>query len=211
MAAAPQGLISAIMTAYNNHVDLVIRPDDVWLTILAQFCAYINKHADALRSRIIDHEGKVELEVADVGSLLTTDYPYLITTMLTEIRKNIKSPELADWFSPGFSTTTKNDEVSAAATAMASLQAYFEYKFTFMCGIPSVTLMGTIEDWKLLRAKIERLLDFEVEENPQGKVMERWVGYLRKVADGFVESAEHPDSAETLEFWDKVRAQEGGS
>ncbi|CAM9693248.1 unnamed protein product, partial [Ectocarpus sp. 8 AP-2014] len=29
-------------------------------------------------------------------------------------------------------------------------------------------------------------------------------GYLRKVCDGFVESAEHPDSAATVDFWDKV-------
>eukprot|EP00903_Cladosiphon_okamuranus_P021050 g19339.t1 len=57
---------------------------------------------------------------------------------------------------------------------------------------------------KLLREKIDRLLDFEVDGNPEGKVMEIWVGYLRKVCDGFVESAERPGSPETLEFWDKV-------
>ncbi|CAN0284275.1 unnamed protein product [Ectocarpus sp. 12 AP-2014] len=63
----------------------------------------------------------------------------------------MKSPELADWFRPGFSTTTEKDEVCAAATATASLQAYFEYTMMCMCGIPSVTLMGTVGDWKLLR------------------------------------------------------------
>ncbi|CAN0212405.1 unnamed protein product [Scytosiphon promiscuus] len=210
MSASPQGLVYAIMTAYNNHVDLVIRPDDVWLTILAQFCAHVNKHAEALRGKIVDHEGKIQLEVSSTGGLLTADYTYFITAMLEMIRANIKSPELADWFYPGFSTTTRNDEVSAAATAMATLQSYFEYKFTILCGIPSVTLMGTVDDWKLLREKIERLLDFEVEDNPEGHVMERWVGYLRKVTDGFVESAEHPESAETLEFWDKVLSHVGG-
>eukprot|EP00752_Nemacystus_decipiens_P007614 g6804.t2 len=154
LAHASKGLISAIMTAYSTHCNLVISPDDVWLTILGQ--------------------------------------------------QNIKSPELADWFRPGFSTTTERDEVCAAATAMSSLQAYFEYMICMTCGIPSVTLMGTVADWKLLREKIERLLEFEVEGNPEGKVMEIWVGYLRKVCDGFVESAEHPGSPETLEFWDKV-------
>ncbi len=204
-APVSKGLISSIMTAYNTHCELVISADDVWLTILSQFCAYVNKNAEGLRNRIVEHEGKKMLKAYSYGSLLTADYPRMIRDLLGQIRQNIKSPELADWFRPGFSTTTERDEVCAAATAMASLQAYFEYKMCLACGIPSVTLRGTVADWKLLREKIERLIDFEVEGNPEGKVMEQWVGYLRKVCDGFVESAERPDSAATLEFWDKVR------
>ncbi|CAM9989140.1 unnamed protein product [Ectocarpus sp. 12 AP-2014] len=211
LSRASKGLISAIMTAYNTHCALVVSPDDVWLTILSQFCAYVNKNAEGLRDRVVEHEGKKELTVEGYGSLETADYETLIKDLLGKIRQNIKSPELADWFRPGFSTTTETDEVCAAATAMASLQAYFEYKMCLTCGIPSVTMMGTVEDWKLLREKIERMLEFEVQGNPEGKVMEVWVGYLRKVCDGFVESAEHPDSAATVDFWDKVLSQSGGS
>ena len=136
-----------------------------------------------------------------IGTLETADYRGMIRDLLGKIRANIKSPELADWFRPGFSTTTEREEVCAAATAMASLQAYFMYVMARRCGIPAVTLLGTVADWKLLREKIDRLLEFEVKGN---NVMEVWVGYLRKVCDGLVESAEHPRSAETLEFWDKV-------
>eukprot|EP00903_Cladosiphon_okamuranus_P021047 g19337.t1 len=207
LSRVSKGLISTIMTAYNTHCDLVIRPDDVWLTILAQFCSYVNKNAEGLRNKIVEHEGKDELKVYSAGGMRTADtaeYQRMIRELLGQIRQNIKSPELADWFRPGFSTTTEKDEVCAAATAMATLQAYFEFQMSFRCGIPSVTLMGTVGDWKLLREKIERLLEFEVDGNPEGKVMEIWVGYLRKVCDGFVESAEHPGSPETLEFWDKV-------
>eukprot|EP00752_Nemacystus_decipiens_P007638 g6827.t1 len=204
LARVKKGLISAIMTAYNTHCNLVISPDDVWLTVLGQFCAYVNNNANGLRNRIVDHDGEKKLAVSCDGTLHAANYPRLISDLLGQIRQNIKSPELADWFRPGFSTTTERDEVCAAATAMASLQAYFEYRMMLKCGIPSVTLMGTVADWKLLREKIERLLEFEVDGNPEGKVMEIWVGYLRKVCDGFVESAEHPGSPETLDFWDKV-------
>eukprot|EP00903_Cladosiphon_okamuranus_P009161 g8754.t1 len=205
LTPARSGLISAIMTACNYHVDLVLRPDDVWLTILAQLCAYVNKHAEELRGRIVEHEGKKQHVVHfDSMASLEAETPRMIRELLGQIRANIRTPDLADWFRPGFSTTTENDEISAAATAMASLQAYFEYVMMTSCGIPSVTLMGTAEDWRLLQGKIERLLEFEVDGNPEGKVMEPWVGYLRKVCDGFVESAEHPGSAHALEFWDKV-------
>ncbi|CAB1115585.1 unnamed protein product [Ectocarpus sp. CCAP 1310/34] len=211
LARAEKGLLSAIFTAYDTHCNLVISPDDVWLTILAQFCAYVNKNAEGLRDRIVQHEGKKALIVVSDGTLRTTaDYPRMIRDLLGLIRQNIKSPELADWFRPGFSTTTERDEVCAAATAMASLQNYFEFRMRRGCGIPSVTLRGTVRDWKLLREKVERLLEFEVDGNPEGEVMQIWVGYLRKVCDGFVESAEHPGSPETLEFWDRVLTDKRG-
>ena len=176
----------------------------MWLTILAQFCAYVNNNAEGLRDRIVAHEGKKELKAYSTGTLETANYQDMILLLITDMRENIKSPELADCFRPGFSTTTMKDEVCAAATAMASFRAYFSFTMGITCGIPSVTLLGTVADWKLLREKVDRLLEFEVQGNPEGNVMELWVGYLRKASDGFVESAEHPASSETLEFWDKV-------
>ena len=92
---ASKGLVSTIMTAYNEHCNLVISPDDVWLTILAQFCAYVNKNAEELRGRIVEHEGKKELIVSGPGGLETADYQRMIRDLLAEIKKNIKSSELA--------------------------------------------------------------------------------------------------------------------
>ncbi|CAB1118821.1 unnamed protein product [Ectocarpus sp. CCAP 1310/34] len=210
LSPPPKGLVSTIMMAYNHHADLVLRPDDMWLTILAHFCLYVNKNAESLRDRIVNHEGKKVLRVEGGGNLFSAETPVLIREMLGKIRQNVKMPELADWFKPGFTTTANTDEVAAAATAITSLQAYFSYEIHLECGLPSVTLMGTVQDWKLLRAKVERLLDFEVKDNPEEDVMEVWVGYLREVCDGFVESAEHPDSTETLQVWDKVVPHIGG-
>ena len=68
--------------------------------------------------------------------------------------------------------------------------------------------MGTVEDWRLLRAEVERLIDFEVDGNPNGNVVGLWVEYLWEIRDRFVESAEHPGSSETLESWDKAHTKE---
>ena len=58
---------------------------------------------------------------------------------------------------------------------MSTLQSYFEYVCHLMCGIPKapghisedgatqVTLLGSVEDWQQLRAKIDRLPDFDLE------------------------------------------------
>ena len=46
---------------------------------------------------------------------------------------------------------------------MGALKNYFEYKVYFLCGIPYITLEGTIDDWKKIRQKIEKLKDYGLE------------------------------------------------
>ena len=88
--------------------------------------------------------------------------------------------------------------MAASVTIMSTLQTYFEYVCMCLCGIPEVTMEGTVDDWKLLRQKIDRLVQYDV----NGKdVMKQWHSLLVPVLDQFVSSAEgKPD----LEFWDTV-------
>jgi hypothetical protein len=41
------------MDAYNNHYDLILRPDDFWQATLTQFSFYFNAHVSELQSRLI--------------------------------------------------------------------------------------------------------------------------------------------------------------
>jgi hypothetical protein len=115
------------------------------------------------------------------------------------ITENIKDPSLREWFLPGFSTSTPNDEVCAASMAMCGLQTYFEYGIAFF-GIPQVTLFGTVDDWKLLRSKVDRLVEFD---DKKKTLSTKWVPALRKIVDNFVLSAEY-GSEQNLDFWDSV-------
>lgn len=56
----------------------------------------------------------------------------------------------------------------------------------------------------MLRNKTKHLLEFEVQNYPDGKVIELLVGYLRQVCDGFAEWANHEDGVTTLKFWGKI-------
>eukprot|EP00957_Ditylum_brightwellii_P155500 11836427-Ditylum_brightwellii.AAC.1 len=61
---------------------------------------------------------------------------------------------------------------------MSTLQAYFKYGMHMTCGIPEVHLEGTVEDWRLLRRKVDSLLDYDI----KGKdpVMAMWHSLLVK-------------------------------
>jgi len=107
-----------------------------------------------------------------------------------QISKNVKDPSLIDWFTPEFSTTTDTDRVVAGITLMATLSTYFKFEESTMCGIPEVTLLGTVEDWEMLKAKFDRLLEFEVNGHDY---MARWHAMLVKVGDGLIASARGED------------------
>lgn len=204
------GLLSTIIEAYNNHLNLRIRPDDIWITVLAQLSAYVNGEgrAEVLRDRLVDHDGKKQLKVtAAWGNIYTVDFGVMALDMLDEIAKNIKNETLKEWFLPGFSTSTENDDICAAASAMCVMQEYFEYLFEILCGIPEVTLLGTPEDWALLRGKVDGLLQFEAGDGH----LTTWVGLLQRICDQFVESSIN-GSVNNMVFWDTVaHRSEGGS
>lgn len=202
--AAPRGLVSAITEAYNRHHNLILRPDDIWQAILTQFSFYVTGSAEALRDKFVDFQGKKTLVVEALGSLFTVDFGRMANRMVDEqIIKNIKDPEVAKWLLPDFTTTTPNDRVAASVSVMSTLKEYFEMVFELSCGIPEVTLEGTVEDWKQLRQKLDRLLDYDLDD----KIMTEWFKLLHPVVDEMVASVEGKPS---LEFWDRICHHHGG-
>lgn len=202
--AAPYGLVSAVQTAYNEHHDLILRADDFWQAIVAQFSFYINGNAEALRDRFVDFQGKKTLTIYAGGTLHTADFGRIAERMVDEqIVKNIKDPKVAAWLLPDFSTTTPQDRVAASVMVMSALQAYFSYRCCLMCGLPSVTLLGERADWVKLRAKVDGLLGFDLEAGR----MKKWHALLAPITDQLLASF---DGAPDLNFWDRVCSHHGG-
>ena len=201
---ATEGLVGLATTAYNKHHDLVWRPDDVWQAILTQFSFYVTHNSEKLRDKFVD--GKRQLEIETFGKLFTVDFGNLAKRMVDEqIVKNIKDPSIADWLIPKFTTTTENDRIVASVSMMATPQSYCNYRYCILCGLPSITLLGSIDDWKLLRSKVDRLLEFDTKDG----LMKKWLELLTVVLDEFVETKSGVDN---MEFWDQIcHYMSGGS
>ena len=123
-----------------------------------------------------------------------------------QILSHFKDTEISNWVTPSFSTTTDKDVLAASLTPMSRLQKYFKYVCYVICGIPTVTLQGTVEDWQALRDKFDRVLEYEL---PGFTHMAKWHKWLTYIGDNLVASAK---GEERLEFWDCiVNHIEGGS
>ncbi|KAK4085167.1 uncharacterized protein Triagg1_157 [Trichoderma aggressivum f. europaeum] len=191
------GFVEGIMRAFNQDLDLVIRPDDVWQAILSQFSLFINGrgNAERLRHKFVSHEGKKTLDLdLTATSLSELDFSKVAQEFTSLIQENVVDPELREWMLPNFSTTTDHDKAVAAFSMMGAMQKYFEYGMCFGCGFPSVTLLGTRNDWEKLERRVDKLDHY-------GKECKDWAHLLRPIMDRMKRTFDEPDSKEIKDFW----------
>ncbi|KAL2802738.1 hypothetical protein BJX63DRAFT_414082 [Aspergillus granulosus] len=201
ISASQHGFIWALVAAYSRHHNLIIRPEDIWFSILTQLSFYINAHAEELRSIFVSHEGQKELTVTAVGTIRSVDLGALAVEMTERIDENLVDKEFRDWLLPDFTTTTRSDTIAAAVLMMGTLQKYFSYTMQLTCGIPSVTLLGEKEDWEKLVKRLDRLPLL-------GDEPARFAELLRPVLGCFVASFEKPEAPEVLDFWSRCAHRE---
>jgi hypothetical protein len=200
------GFVQACINAYSNHHHLKIRPDDVWITILTHLSLYVNANAESLRSRFVSHEDQKELSLEAVGTRYTVSWAAIADQFATILGDNVKDPSLQQWILQSFSTTTDTDRAVAAISMIGTLQAFFSYKVYLRCGIPSVTLEGTREDWFQLRNAVS-----DVTKLPAfGEETAEWSRVLGVVMNRFVSSFDNPHTSDTKGFWQNIAHYSGG-
>lgn len=187
-------LCSCFQRAYALHYSLVLSPDDIWLIICQGFSRYVDAHAEELRSLFVDHQGKMELTVRVTHDLLSdnADWVRLLDGFSHEIALNTKD-SIAQTVIADFTTTGVTERIASQVTLMRTQRAYFEFKAVYaVCGIPSITLLGTPDDWRNVLEKTCRLRRYGLTQ---------WVDELTPILQQFVNAAEgRPDR----HFWQDV-------
>ncbi len=191
---------STLVTAYANHMSVTLSPDMVWLLISQGFARYVDYHAEELRSLFVDHDGKMALTVYGNDILFDdADWPKLIGAFASLIDENTRG-DIAQVITADFSTTGPVERVASQITLMKSMEHYFECEFVTTCGIPSITLKGTPEDWQRVLEKTQKLSQYG---------LDGWVKELEPILTEFIRAAAgHPNQR----FWQcivkKIREDE---
>jgi hypothetical protein len=197
ICASSNGLVMAVYEAYSQHHHLTILPEDIWLCILTQLNFHINAHAENLHSSFVSHKGQKQLVVTDVGKIENVDVGRLAMQVTKAMDECLVDKDLYSWIMPSFSTTTPTDTVTAAIIMMGSMQKYFRYTMSLICGIPSVTLLGEKADWFALRRRIDKLPQFGAEPAHFARL-------LTPILDGFVGTFERADDPQVVNVWSKI-------
>ena len=156
------GLVMAAHLAFARHLPLVIAPDDVWACIAQGFALHVAASGEALRRRLVRHEGKVELVVVRDAFVLggDNDWGGVADELVEKMRGHLLLR--SDLLTGGFSTTGPVERVGAEVALLAAMREFFSYTVLTRCGIPEVTLLGTVADWEAVRQRAELLREFDL-------------------------------------------------
>lgn len=174
-------LLSAVHDAFYQHYPLRLSPDVIWLTLARGFALHVNLHAEELRHRFVRHSGQERL-VVDRPDFLpgrANPWPEVFADFSKQIAKRVG--KLCAFVRCDFSTTGPSERAASELMVMDTFQAYFECVLMAGCGIPAITLTGTVDDWKSIRNRAALFGEFG---------LERWSRALDPILAQFVAAAE---------------------
>lgn len=204
-AVAPYGfhaLFEALHRAYDEHRPLVLSPDDIWLTIAQGLAACVNRDPERYRSAFVSHEGKAQIVIRRDGFVMG-DFANEWASCFPEFSERIREyigDETQSLILSDFTTTGPVEKAASEIVLMDTVQAYFEYEVWTKCGIPSITLLGSPEDWQTVIDKTRGLARFGG--------MEFWLDEIYPVVDEFAAASRGNID---LDFWQNIYKGEDGS
>ncbi len=172
-----------LVEAYASHRPIVLSPDIIWTLIAQGFSKHVNNNPEALRDKIVYHkEGKIKLSIITNEELHSPNVKWdeLLDAFDTQIAENTKG-NLANVMRADFSTTDKTARIVSQMTLMSSVKAFFNYEIRVLCGIPSITIEGTPEDWQNILNKTEQLRKYD---------LDWWVDDLKPILNEFIKASE---------------------
>ncbi|MFD0856394.1 DUF4419 domain-containing protein [Actinomadura adrarensis] len=184
-------LLAAVGRAFAEHRPLVLPPDAVWLTITQGVAQHVRLNAEELRPRLVGHAGKKRLTVTLDGPLPRDAESW---QHVTEVFDKLLTSEVVgtDLFECDFTTSTDVEKMAGRVIVFDAYSAYFSFWMVCVCGIPSITLTGTVADWRKIRERVERLTAFGLDD---------WCRSLVPITDQFVRAA--AGDADTA-FWQRI-------
>jgi hypothetical protein len=195
-------LMAAAGCAFSAHRPLCLSPDMIWLTIIQGVANHINAHAEELRSRFVSHQGKTSLHVRRDDFIKgSPENPWsdVFHEFSEQIRDHVEAG--IDLFVPNFSTTGPVERAAAEVVLLDAMQRYFKYSGSSLCGIPTIALEGTPEDWKGLAERAQGFRELG---------LEWWFDVLSPILDQFARAAQGDVDTTLWRSLYKYRSWSGG-
>lgn len=185
---------NCMVEAYAGHYSVILSPDAIWTLISQGFCHHISLNTEKLKDKIVNHEGKMEISVISEYDLYSPlmDWDTLLNGFEIQIAENTKG-NIADIMRADFSTTGNTERITSQVMLMSAVKSYFDFAAIHtICGIPTITIEGTPDDWRKIIKKVENLRDYD---------LGWWVDDLKPILQEFVNASEGNINKD---FWQNI-------
>ena len=194
-------LIQGLVLAYKNHYPITITPDMIWILVLQGFSRFMEKYENLVRERFVNFQGKKNLKIERLAYSPATAtkevWDGIIKEFVEKIGKHV-GQECIDNLECNFSTTSQVAQVTSQVAIMSAMKQYFNYRVLMAgCGISSITLEGSVQDWEKIKSKLEFL---------STKALKWWTKHLIPIIDNIIATKKYYNSKgklneELIEFW----------
>jgi hypothetical protein len=173
--------------AYNNHLSIIIKPDNIYHLILSEISVIIQNNDDLFREFFTDSPEK------KIISIDTEIFDFPLDEITGELLKQIPNKEAGKLFIPTFSTTTQNDLIAYKSLLCEGMKKYYGYMSYYSCGFKKIKVLGDKKDYKKI---ISLLNTFKSEFNvdPLNEYIDDLIPIIQSIYDNFDDS----------EFWGKI-------
>ena len=194
--------VEAVHTAFAHHYPLRLSPDSLWLCIVQGLALHVDMHSEQLRHHFVNFAGKEKIKVENDCLVRggKNDWSVVLGQFTSALAERLE-PTVVENLVCNFSTT---DSVSLAASEVALMDvmsSYFNYECITECGIPKVTLEGTVADWQRVLEKAKAIRQYE---------LDWWIDELQPVLEKLVLAAQGEVDREFWQSFYKLRQMSGG-
>lgn len=159
------GFIDVASKAYANHLPLCISVEDVKLTIVQQFAVHVNQNSESLRNQLVDHDKKKEIIVIRndfvKGTMSSQQWQSVFHEFTQHLHSDVVDKDLVSKITTRTSVSTDITQAAVDIGLLDVFQKYYDYTLMTLCGIPSITLLGTINDWIGIKDLLNHISQFE--------------------------------------------------
>jgi len=182
-----QSYLTYLEICWDLHYGAVVSPDIIWQGLLCELALIVNADPKRYRHLFTDSEEKKELIV------ITAELEVMPLNLLIDLLK-ANVPTNSEIFLPKFNTTTERSLHAFSAAFCDMCSPYYKYSM-MLCGIPSIRLDGTEEDWRELLKCWERI----------GVLFDSNKDYFYNVRN-VLENIVHQFKEVNINFWEKMFA-----
>jgi hypothetical protein len=192
--ASSNPFVMTVHYAFADHRPLVLSPDHIWLLICQGFAQHVNTNAETMRYVFVNHAAKKTLQVQRddfIKGSPNNPWQEVFPAFTDQLRANLAT-DVHDLLMTPFSTTGSVEKAAFEVTLLDAFKAYFDYAMGTGCGIPSITLEGTPDDWRSIINRAERLKTFD---------LDWWLDHLLPILQEFANAAE---GRINRAFWESI-------
>lgn len=193
-STSSNSFLTAVHLAFDRHYPLILSPDAVWLCLAQGFALHANTRSAKFHHflRPKDEETITICSNNFIKGFSKNPWHEVFEVLSAIVKNHIGDKH--DLIVSDFSTTGSVERVASEMVLMEPVKQHVNYSMKTLCGIPTITLEGTVDDWRSIRQRALRFADFG---------LEWWMNALIPILDQFVAAASGSGHL-NQKFWQSI-------